>query len=375
MTTPNSWDSFDEAPEETRREGLPVMSRKERGVKSLRRYVWFSSLAFVPLLFLTLFLAASTYVAQPATSSSVGATLSNDQALERSLVLQEVTTWLNKDPSPLPNTRIVGWDGLDTVPAPAKPQGPEQEWPEYRTHRVSVVQTLKSGHEDVTLFYTVSVTIADDGFGPAVVGKPSALPAPTPAERSDIPMWPGGKATEVSNDVQVAVKSWAEAFSSGDSAKLRVLVGDSSSEHFYQPLPGVEVIDVTVAGAMVAPWEKTDSDKPISDIVVRANLSVRWNGQGATQTFTPMSYDLLVVGANTAAPRVIAWGGAGSGPNLKAGYNALTGVPEVVAPSLPPEEPEPTPTPTPTPSEEKQPSQPAGEGGDNGEENQEEASV
>ena len=63
------------------------------------------------------------------------------------------------------------------------------------------------------------------------------------------------------------------------------------------------------------------------DMVVSLTMTLPWNGQGADDSGaqTLATYDLLVTGADTAAPRVVAWGGAGTGPTLSAYDNAVAG--------------------------------------------------
>ena len=60
---------------------------------------------------------------------------------------------------------------------------------------------------------------------------------------------------------------------------------------------------------------------------VSLTMTLPWNGQGADDSGaqTLATYDLLVTGADTAAPRVVAWGGAGTGPTLSAYDNAVAG--------------------------------------------------
>ena len=131
-----------------------------------------------------------------------------------------------------------------------------------------------------------------------------------------------------------AVNAWARAFTSGDPAQLRLLVADEDATHSYVPLPAVELLEAEVLGAAPAPDAVTaDADGRSVDpdiLMVRADLILGWPGQKTQDRnpadFASSTFDLLVVGTNTASPRVVAWGGPGAGPTLTQYGNAAAGV-------------------------------------------------
>src|SRR5699024_6856148 len=133
------------------------------------------------------------------------------------------------------------------------------------------------------------------------------------------------------------VTSWAQAFTSGDPDKLRLATGDPDGSHSYMPLSRVSLVGSDVTAVAVPKDQLTDQgkapDNP-SSLVVRVSLALQWGsgpaeGQESGQEQVPESsrvtYDLLLTGTDTASPRVVAWGGPGSGPGLTPYANAVTG--------------------------------------------------
>ena len=57
-----------------------------------------------------------------------------------------------------------------------------------------------------------------------------------------------------------------------------------------------------------------------------ARISLTKVAGAEEEQYEPMDFDVLVSGADTASPRVVAWGGAGTGPSLTKYGNAIVGL-------------------------------------------------
>jgi len=125
-----------------------------------------------------------------------------------------------------------------------------------------------------------------------------------------------------------AVQAWAAAYTSGDPAALRLTVGDPDPARGYLPLTGVAAADTTVGPSTVL---------DPATVAVRVELAITWPtaepaGSATAAVTSPaeppaaaakVAFDVLVTGADTAAPRVVAWGGPGTGPELTPFRNAV----------------------------------------------------
>jgi hypothetical protein len=140
------------------------------------------------------------------------------------------------------------------------------------------------------------------------------------------------------------VNAWVTAFSSGDPAALRLTVGDPDSNHAYAPMAGV----VSAAGKPgAAAWLLDGAGVKTTSMLVQVQVAFTWPTT-AVQSSTSAgpaaaTYDLLVAGADSGAPRVVAWGGSGTGPVLTQYTNAVVGR-QLVAGAKPVATPEPTTT-------------------------------
>lgn len=264
----------------------------------------------------------------------------------KSAAYAEMSRWLSSDPSPLPDGQIVSWDGFTLVPTPAPQAGDNGKAIDYRFELHEF--TLERG--GARFAATVQVAV-NDLAGATAVGSPNLAPVAATAVDVDSP-WFGVTSTNAPKPVAEAVSSWADAFTSGDPDELRRTVQDKSTEHAYVPLSGVsEVAGTTIVTAGFVPTGDDKQAKP-DTLIVRVQLTVWWDGQKQSDTPgstpekgtakpTPISYDLLVHDAQSASPVVVAWGGPGTGPELRPHGNALVGVDVSVT--------DPTPAPTGTP--------------------------
>lgn len=175
------------------------------------------------------------------------------------------------------------------------------------------------------------------------MAQASALWAPQPAAHprcagDGVLPWFGLGTATPSEAVVSSVEEWATAFTSGDPTALRRLTRDQDASSTYVPLTGIETLQsakITTASYQVIPAAdgKTKDDK--TKMIVQVTLEVWWDGQTPTEeqllspkppTAQKITYDLLVLQADTDAAYVVAWGEPGTGPDLKPKVNALAGV-------------------------------------------------
>jgi hypothetical protein len=240
--------------------------------------------------------------------------------------------WLASDPAPLPGGRIVAWDRSQEHPWTRGDAGAGGDrWPAYTlwSHQFTVVDGSGS------LYQTVVETAVGAGGQVRVVANPSLTPSGAPlGDQPQGPTWPGWEAGGSSEVVGQAVAAWAEAWGSGDATKLRVAVGDPDTGHAYQPLGGAESLTCQVAQVARERAGEPPGVDP-SRALARVDCVPVWAGSAAgagpsapttagTRQARPFTLDLLVDGADTGAPRVVAWGGPGAGAGLAKYGNAIT---------------------------------------------------
>src|SRR5699024_961151 len=188
------------------------------------------------------------------------------------------------------------------------------------------------------LFAVEVSTLTDPGLGTVVVGTPSLMPHVPAAENlTAASPWPGAVEAQMPQRGPDVVTSWAQAFTSGDPEQLRLATGDPDGSHSYMPLTGAYLVGAEVKDVAVPKGQLTDRGKAPdapSSLVVRVSLALSWDsppaegeqeGQGQIPESSRVSYDLLLTSTDTASPRVVAWGGPGSGPSLSPYANAVTG--------------------------------------------------
>jgi hypothetical protein len=304
------WEQAEEVP----RAGIPDTEKLVRRMKWYRRLIW-AVLVVFPVMGLALFVGASSLKAAAETEPVV-VEVDTDA---RAVAMTAVEVWLAGDPAPLPGGRLVSWDEMQILPAyvPGPQDNGTTVAPDLQGHTL----TVRAG----TMRYRVQVLVAKNRAGElSTIGTPSLLPvAPSSDWSVTVSPWPNHTSTTPSDDVQTAVGAWAEAFTSGDPGKLRLVVGDADSSRAYQPMTGVVGADVTVNGAA---WLTDDAGQPTSSMIVQVKVVFRWpDADPRSQAPAGATYDLLVEGAASAAPRVVAWGGAGTGPVLTAYQNAVEG--------------------------------------------------
>lgn len=338
------WEEAVEVP----RAGLPDATKMAKKAKRLRRFVWASVGLFPLTLVVTVIMVAS-----PGPDPVAAVSLDRFAATRPNAVVA-VKQWLASSPSPLPGGSLVGWDSATAEKSPLDPQRPEDRYT-VEVHHLTVASA------NGTLFDTVVSLGVSPAIGTVVIGAPSLIPrAPSDSSFSES-AWPNLESFATADPVEAAVMAWADAYDSGDPNALRLVIGDTDAARSYVPLVGANLRegDITDAAALWGDTPIANRDGEPPNAIVRATFQIKWNGQTLGEDerdFSTVTYDLLVSRADTAAPAVVAWGGAGTGPSLKPyTSNAVVGraveaqtPQEVVSDQAPSAEPSMDPTEQPT---------------------------
>lgn len=296
--------------------------------RAARRMRWFvtGSVLLCPVLALALILVVSQTLSG-GREPTVVPTQVEVPSQVRAVALDEVTSWLAADPSPLPGATVLGWDRAEqALTRGATPLGWEV-WTAY------VLASTKDAVYQVGVQVNYSPTA-----GAEVAGTPSLDLVPPSQEGWSNNDWAGAVPVTVDDATARAINAWAQAFVSGDSDALTTVVADPDVSHLYVPLSGISEVSVTVDRA-AARATTVEATPDATTLMVSVRLSITRTG---AQQAVEVSYDLLVTGAGTGGARVVAWGPPGTGPTLKAWDNAVTGRPRTGGPA------EPTPVAAPT---------------------------
>lgn len=283
-----------------------TLARRQRAYRWIIRIV----VVLFPVVALSLFVTAANLY--DLTSEEPVSTAVDEQG--RAVAIMAVQDWLDQDPPPLPGGRLVTWNGSYAVPLEEGADG--QSTLRYTAHRLTV-------RGDPGTFIAQVLVRATASGQRSVVGSPSLEPITLfLAAAEDITPWPGTAAASTSDAVDAAVQAWLTAFTSGDPDQLRLAVGDPANNHRYLPISGSPRAGHTIR-ATASP---VDADgEPTSDLLVQIDVEWTWPETDEAAEPALSTYDLLVRGADTGSPQVVAWGGAGSGSYLKPFQNAVVG--------------------------------------------------
>ena len=267
--------------------------------------------SFCMLSQLTSFTGSSEVDIEPPSSTEV------NMSLGKSAAQTYVQQWLSSTPTPLPGGYIVSWDGFELIDGFIEGEDEDAIADDAELHHFTLATAIESN----VSYFDVSILVqVDDALGAFVASQPSMTPRLPSADTgwSDV-AWPGYRNTSVPEPVEQSVAQWAKAYTESPEA-LRLYVGDEDGTHSYMPLPGATVVSTNVvdAGYIYDP-----STEVISSMLIRVELYVSWTGDG--QPGAPITFDALVEQAHTASPKVVAWGHAGTGPDLEKFDNAIEG--------------------------------------------------
>ena len=323
---PDLWDTPSEYVENL---AAPAVKNRARKQQLMRRSLLTVAFGGVPLMLLVGFASLTPPEAALTTSSD---SVSVNDSRGKSAAITAMNAWIGAEPRPLPGGRLISWDGYETL-APELTANDKLKLTDV-TYQVEIHRfTVATGSGDKTAFFESSVEVlVDDVLGAKATGFPSLLPV-LPSSTNAWPsetLWLNYPSSSAPKPVASAVNAWAVAYASGSPDALRLAVGDPSSEHSYLPLSGVSTATATVIGA--APVPVSGKGAVPTQMLVRVSLAVTWAGQAEVDGQLPeIAYDLLIDGADTAAPRVVSWGGAGSAPKLTPYSTAFDGADIVLA--------------------------------------------
>lgn len=321
------WFDTDEVP----RMGVNTSHRLVRKQFWYKIVVW-ACVIFTPLAALTIIVTLSKK-AVPAKSPQ--STALNPPG--RSPAAAALTQWLSSTPSPLPGGTIISWDGQTVLPqfTPPKSSGNFSSPQNAPTITAVVEHFTVLGASGVWYSAGVEVEMGSAG-GLSIVGTPSLIAEPLPSSGSNNATttgpWPGLIASSAPpGPVTQAVNGWAQAYGSGDAQNLTLAVGDTNSNDYFTPLFGVSNISASVTSY---------AELPNNAAVTEVSLTVTWSGQpppsSSSQSTPPITMDLLIERATSAAPVVVAWGPPGTGPTLRPYQNAFHGYNSQYPPPPPP---------------------------------------
>ncbi|MCC3292848.1 hypothetical protein [Arthrobacter sp. zg-Y1110] len=246
----------------------------------------------------------------------------------KAVAMTAVEEWLAADPSPLPGGRLLSWDGAEVQAEPSITTNPDTgqstEVQGLQLHTMTIVTTAGA-------LYTTQVQVAyNEVRGAQVMGQPTLIPR-APDETSAWPnlnSWPNLEPATKSDELTQAVEAWVEAFTSGDPNVLRLAVGDTAANRSYVPLVHAKASDVQINMVASEPMDANadDGERP-KTVVAQIEFSIKWDSQAVSrgQQLSTVTYDVLIHNADTAAPQVVAWGGVGTGEDLKPYMNAVEG--------------------------------------------------
>jgi hypothetical protein len=316
-------------PVEVPRADLPSAKKLRNRTKWYRRVV-FSTVIMMPIVLLALFVALAGGGGEDAP------TVSGRPPATQADAILAVKKWMAQTPSPLPNGEVISWDSYRKAKLPTGREALSD------VDRLEVHTLTLTGGNGL-LFHTQVQLAFGKSTGAVIVGEPSLVPlAPGAAAGSadSVSPWPTLEGSTATEGAETAIKAWAEAFTSGDPALLLNAVGDSRNGVSYVPLSGVTFSKEPTIGDVGALWGKDQSRNDPGAVpermVVTVQFEGQWNGTevGLSQQLPVFTYDLLIDRANTATPKVVAWGGQGSGVWLKPYSNAISGR-VVAAPDAP----------------------------------------
>lgn len=271
----------------------------------------------------------------------------------KALAIQEVTSYLSQDPTPLPGVKLSSWEYVETTSDGKQAVEDAEEQPEdldealaeavsHETHYLSLVSETGS-------LYTASVEIAYSDMDGAWITAPVSVTSQTPPA-SNVTMsggdiFPGR--TQISGNttnIESAVQTWSESYFSADPGRLKQAVGDGRDNTSYVPMPKAADVSVTVDAMAVADDATFNEEQEQYDLTIaRVTLLVTWpdvndgiaglvnkpddekTDEDADESdhVAEFSYDVLLTGSDTATPRVVSWDHAGAAESLREFSNAL----------------------------------------------------
>jgi hypothetical protein len=294
--------------------------------KRIKLYkVWvISSVVLLPIALLAIISFLPKFLEEPVVAPPQ---VNQLDAPTKAAAMKSVQDWLNKQPSPMPGGKILSWDGVDIQAEPkttTDSKGNVSETQGLQLNNLTLISPSGS------IFNTQVQVAYSPTRGAKVLGDPTLIPSAPDDKQSwpNLKAWPNLVQTAKLPPVEQAANAWAKAFTSGDPDALRLAVGDTSADRSYVPLVQTTASNVAVGDVASRPLPAdAEKDTKPTQVVAQVSFGIAWEGQnlGTSQTPSRVTYDVLIDKADTAAPQVVAWGGAGSGETLKPYMNAVEG--------------------------------------------------
>lgn len=299
-------------------EAVPDPSARARGKRRYRtaRRAVFASVILAPLNVVGLILMFSIVLNGVDTTgpgtAEIQATQTGRTQAERSL-----EQWLAADESVFAGAEITSWDGTSNI---EDIEATEQDIGyQLMTHDF----TIRTGDG---VYYRAAVRTA---YSPSKGVKVLSTPTVTPLAPSAVADWDptesteGWESTGASASTTDAITSWAQALASSPN-ELKLATRDEDPAHVYSTLTGVNVASVSIIQAVSPVNDNGELDTSTVVATVSVELTAAGAAEGDGDASTTVQYDVLVRGADTAAPYVTAWGPTGSGTSLADYENAVS---------------------------------------------------
>lgn len=278
----------------------------------------------------------------PPTIDGAGAVASSvdvNSSRGKSVAHDKIARWLAQTPSPLPGGYVVSWDGFTSIAGGVSEN--QSDTPANAAELHTFTLAAKVGNDE-TVFYEATVLVSvDDNLGALIAAEPSLLPrVPSTTQGWSSETWAGYEPGPTSEALTATAQAWAKAFT-GTAAELRLYVGDEDAAHSYMPLQGARVLQTQVLKSGFIKPEGSTSEEAPDTVLARIEVTLAWSA-AADAKGSKVTYDALVTRADTATPRIVAWGPSGTGPTLQPYANAVGGTkitsgPGATAPTAVPE--------------------------------------
>lgn len=308
------FDDIEEAP----RAGLePAQAIKRRSIRT--RWVIRITLVLALVTTVLSFLALAFNFNTDSTDNTTSVDVTNPPG--RSVAWQTVNEWITGNTA-LHGGKVLSWDSATQQQWTDLDRDSDGQHPDYQlwTHTFTLTKDAR--------FYETSVKVAvSDVLGERVIAGPSLMErAPSDDTFGSVSGWPGLVSATVTQPVTEAITQWASLYTGSDPTQLRLATGDPNTSHSYQPLTGAAGATAEIDWSAIFPSGEGEPDK--TDVmVVQTRLLVPPSGDALTADPdakpVTITFDVRVENADTASPRVVAWGGPGSGPTLRAYQNAV----------------------------------------------------
>lgn len=329
--TASLWDEAVTVPEEELVKQLK--NKRQSRYKWMKRGVWLS-IIMAPILAIVALMWYMDSQNPPPTPKPPTSLEIND-SIGKNAAITTVEAWLASEPQPIPGATLISWNGYITQKKPAIAD------PETRETAAGVIipewdreiHYFSASAANGMLFQVTLEVDVDETLGARVEAIPFAEPlVPTVSGGWDDAgePWYGYLSAQATPSITSSVEAWVQAYVGGNPGALRNIVGDPNENHFYLPMSGIQKASVTVERVAYKPSDDPNAavEKNPSTVLARIKVELLWKGQVQenAESFATYTLDLLIENADTASPRVVAWGGPGSGASLERYGNAVVGI-------------------------------------------------